>query len=51
MSRTQQTKKVIVLAILLNVSIQATGMPNSERLALPAGTPEIQFMHYGPTCP
>ena len=39
-SWTQQTKKVIVLVILLNVSIQVTGMPNLERSALSAGTPE-----------
>jgi hypothetical protein len=50
-SQTQQMKKVIVSAVLLDVSIQATGTPNLERSVLFAGTLEIKLMHHGPTCP
>jgi hypothetical protein len=39
-------KKAIVLAVLLNISIQVTGTSNSERSALSARTLEIYFTHY-----
>jgi hypothetical protein len=51
MSQIQWMKKAIILAVPLDVSIQATGMPNPERSALSAGTLEINFTYYGPTCP